>query len=321
MNYDSIFIFLRSLKNILQNKDFTYCNIKRKPMSKTKLSPIIAGTMNWGVWDKNLTPKEMENIIHVCIKNKITTFDHADIYGSYTTEADFGKALVSSNIEREKIQLISKCGIQMLSKNRNNQIKHYDYSKSHIIASVEQSLKNLQTDYLDVLLLHRPSPLMEADEIAEAIEKLKTDGKIIDFGLSNFTSSQTELILQKTTVSYNQVQFSATNFEPMIDGSFDYMQAHNIRPMSWNPLGVVFRKDIPQTHRLKKLLATLVSKYSLGADTILLAWILKHPAKIIPIAGTVNMARIQSLMKAVELDLEKEDWFAIWAESRGEDVP
>lgn len=290
-------------------------------MSKTKLSPIIAGTMNWGVWDKNLTPKEMENIIHVCIKNKITTFDHADIYGSYTTEADFGKALVSSNIEREKIQLISKCGIQMLSKNRNNQIKHYDYSKSHIITSVEQSLKNLQTDYLDVLLLHRPSPLMEADEIAEAVEKLKTDGKIIDFGLSNFTSSQTELILQKTTVSYNQVQFSATNFEPMIDGSFDYMQAHNIRPMSWNPLGVVFRKDIPQTHRLKKLLATLVSKYSLGADTILLAWILKHPAKIIPIAGTVNMARIQSLMKAVELDLEKEDWFAIWAESRGEDVP
>lgn len=290
-------------------------------MSKTKLSPIIAGTMNWGVWDKNLTPKEMENIIHVCIKNKITTFDHADIYGSYTTEADFGKALVSSNIEREKIQLISKCGIQMLSKNRNNKIKHYDYSKSHIITSVEQSLKNLQTDYLDVLLLHRPSPLMEADEIAEAVEKLKTDGKIIDFGLSNFTASQTELILQKTTVSYNQVQFSATNFEPMIDGSFDYMQAHNIRPMSWNPLGVVFRKDIPQTHRLKKLLATLVSKYSLGADTILLAWILKHPAKIIPIAGTVNMARIQSLMKAVELDLEKEDWFAIWAESRGEDVP
>ncbi|PRZ26341.1 aldo/keto reductase [Flavobacterium granuli] len=290
-------------------------------MSKTTLSPIIAGTMNWGVWDKNLTTKEMENIIHVCLENKITTFDHADIYGSYTTEADFGKAFSSSKVAREKIQLISKCGIQMLAENRNNKIKHYDYSKSHIIASVEQSLKNLQTDYLDAFLLHRPSPLMQADEIAEAVEKLKTDGKIIDFGLSNFTSSQTELIRQKINVSYNQVQFSATNFEPMIDGSFDYMQAHNIRPMSWNPLGIVFREDIPQTHRLKKLLGTLVSKYSLGADTILLAWILKHPARIIPIAGTVNVARIQSLMKAVELDLDKEDWFAIWAESRGEDVP
>lgn len=290
-------------------------------MSKTILSPIIAGTMNWGVWDKNLTSKEMENIIHVCLENKITTFDHADIYGNYTTEADFGKAFASSKIAREKMQLISKCGIQMLAENRDNRIKHYDYSKSHIIWSVEQSLKNLQTDYLDIFLLHRPSPLMQADEIAEAVEKLKSDGKIIDFGLSNFTSSQTELIRQKTEVSYNQVQFSATNFEPMLDGSFDYMQLNNIRPMSWNPLGIVFRNDIPQTHRLKKILATLVSKYSLGADTILLAWVLKHPAKVIPIAGTVNVARIQSLIKAVELDLEKEDWFAIWAESMGEDVP
>ncbi|TDE06642.1 aldo/keto reductase [Flavobacterium hiemivividum] len=290
-------------------------------MSKTILSPIIAGTMNWGVWDKNLTSKEMENIIHVCLENKITTFDHADIYGNYTTEADFGKAFASSKIARDKMQLISKCGIQMLAENRDNRIKHYDYSKAHIIWSVEQSLKNLQTDYLDVFLLHRPSPLMQADEIAEAVEKLKSEGKIIDFGLSNFTSSQTELIRQKTEVSYNQVQFSATNFEPMIDGSFDYMQLNNIRPMSWNPLGIVFRNDIPQTHRLKKILATLVSKYSLGADTILLAWVLKHPAKVIPIAGTVNVARIQSLIKAVELDLEKEDWFAIWAESMGEDVP
>jgi predicted oxidoreductase len=162
---------------------------------------------------------------------------------------------------------------------------------------------------------------MQADEIAEAVEKLKSEGKIIDFGLSNFTSSQTELIRQKTEISYNQVQFSATNFEPMLDGSFDYMQMHNIRPMSWNPLGCVFRKDIPQTHRLKKLLATLVSKYHLGSDTILLSWVLKHPSKVIPIAGTVNVARIQLLMKAVELELEKEDWFAIWSESMGEDVP
>ena len=290
-------------------------------MSKTTLSPIIAGTMNWGVWDKNLTPKEMESMIHVCLENKITTFDHADIYGGYTTESDFGKASSSSKVAREKIQLISKCGIQMLAENRDNKIKHYDYSKSHIIWSVEQSLKNLQTDYLDVFLLHRPSPLMQADEIAEAVEKLKSEGKIVDFGLSNFTSSQTELIRQKTEVSYNQVQFSATNFEPMLDGSFDYMQLNKIRPMSWNPLGFVFRKDIPQTHRLKKILATLVSKYHLGADTILLSWVLQHPAKVLPIAGTVNVARIQSLMKAVELDLEKEDWFAIWAESMGEDVP
>jgi predicted oxidoreductase len=290
-------------------------------MSKTTLSPIIAGAMNWGIWDKNLSTKEMENRIHLCVENKISTFDHADIYGDYTTEADFGKALVFSKIDRTKIQLISKCGIQLVTENRNNSIKHYEYSKDYIIWSVENSLKNLGTEYLDVLLLHRPSPLMQADEIAEAVEKLKSDGKIIDFGLSNFTASQTELIRQKTAVSYNQIQFSATHHEAMLDGSFDYMQIHGIRPMSWNPLGSVFREDNEQTRRMKKLLAQLVSKYGLGSDTILLSWILQHPARVIPIAGTVNVARIQALIKATELPLEKEDWFAIWSESRGKSVP
>lgn len=290
-------------------------------MSKTTLSPIISGTMNWGVWDKNLTTKEMENLIQICIENKITTFDHADIYGSYTTEADFGKAFHNSKIAREKLQLITKCGIQMIAENRpENKIKHYDYSKDYIVWSVEESLKKLKTDYVDVFLLHRPSPLMQADEIAEAVEKLKSEGKIVDFGLSNFTNSQTELIRQKTEVSYNQVQFSATHFEPMTDGSLDYMQTHGIRPLSWNPLGTVFREDTKKTRRLKKLLSSLVEKYHFGSDTLLLSWILKHPAKVIPIAGTVNVARIQSLMKAVELEMDKEDWFAIWTESMGDDV-
>jgi len=290
-------------------------------MSKTTLSPIISGTMNWGVWDKNLSPKEMENMIQICIENKITTFDHADIYGDYTTEADFGKAFKASKISREKLQLITKCGIQLATEGRDNRIKHYDYSKDYIIWSVEESLKKLKTDYVDVFLLHRPSPLMQADEIAEAVEKLKADGKIIDFGLSNFTNSQTELIRQKTEVSYNQVQFSATHYEAMLDGSLDYMQANGIRPLSWNPLGTVFREDTKKTRRLKKLFSTLLGKYHLGADTLLLAWILKHPAKIIPIAGTVNVARIQSLAKAIELEMDKEDWFAIWTESMGENVP
>lgn len=286
---------------------------------KTQLSPIVAGTMNWGIWDKKLSTLEMIHLINICIENKISTFDHADIYGSYTTEAEFGKAFAESKIAREKIQLISKCGIQ-LEGNRKNAIKHYDYSKEYIIWSAENSLKNLQTDYLDVFLLHRPSPLMIADEIAEAVEKLKKDGKIIDFGLSNFTSSQTELIRQKTEVSYNQVQFSATHHEAMLDGSFDYMQVHDIRPMSWNPLGTVFREDTEQTRRLKKVLAELVEKYGVGSDTILLAWILQHPAQVIPVAGTVNIARIQQLMKAVELKMDKQDWFAIWTESMGRSV-
>lgn len=277
--------------------------------------------MNWGVWDKNLTTSEMANMIHICQENKITTFDHADIYGGYTTETSFGKAFTESKIDRKKIQLISKCGIQHISENRPNKIKHYDYSKDYIVWSVENSLKNLQTDYLDVLLLHRPSPLMQPEEIAEAIEKLKSDGKILDFGLSNFTPSQTDLIRSKTEVSYNQIQFSATDFEAMLNGSLDHMQIHNIRPMAWNPLGTVFREKTDQTRRLKTLLAELVGKYHVGSDTILLSWVLQHPAKIIPIAGTVNISRIQQLHKATEFKLEKEEWFAIWTESMGNKVP
>ncbi|MDP5001837.1 MAG: aldo/keto reductase, partial [Flavobacterium sp.] len=264
-----------------------------------KLSPIIAGVMNWGVWDKNLNTNEMNHLIHLFLENGITTFDHADLYGGYTTEAAFGKALATSKIDRKNIQLITKCGIQYVSENRpENVIKHYDYSKEYIIWSAENSLKNLQTDYLDVFLLHRPSPLMQADEVAEAVEKLKAAGKILSFGVSNFTSSQTELLRQKTEVSFNQIQFSATNHEAMLDGSLDYMQLHKITPMAWNPLGVVFRENTEQTQRLKLLFSKLVDKYHVGADLILLAWILQHPANILPVAGTINVSRIQQLMKA-----------------------
>ena len=287
-----------------------------------QLSPIIAGVMNWGVWDKNLNTKEFTHLINLFIENGITTFDHADIYGGYTTEEAFGKALTESKIDRKKIQLITKCGIQYTSVKRpENHIKHYEYSKDYIIWSAENSLKNLQTDYLDVFLLHRPSPLMQADEIAEAVSKLKADGKILSFGVSNFTSSQTELLRQKTDVSFNQVQFSATHHEAMLDGSFDYMQIHNIKPMAWNPLGTVFRENTDQTFRLRQLLAKLVEKYHIGSDIILLAWIMQHPARISPVAGTVNSGRIQQLMKAKSLVLDKQDWFAIWTESMGHKVP
>jgi predicted oxidoreductase len=287
-----------------------------------QLSPIIAGVMNWGVWDKNLNTKEMNHLIHLFIENGITTFDQADIYGGYTTEASFGKAWVNTKIDREKIQLISKCGIQYVSDNRpENKLKHYDYSTDYIIWSVENSLKNLHTDYLDVFLLHRPSPLMQADEIALAVEKLKTSGKIRSFGVSNFTPSQTELLRQKTEIGFNQIQFSVTNHEAMIDGSLDYMQLHGIQPMAWNPLGVVFRENTEQTQRLKLLFSKLIEKYHVGSDLILLAWILQHPANILPVAGTINVSRIQQLMKAKSLVLEAQDWFAIWTESMGNKVP
>jgi len=287
---------------------------------KPKFSRIIAGTMNWGSWDKKLSTTEMAQTIHVCVENKITTFDHAAIYGDYTTEADFGRAFKTSKIKREKIQLISKCGL-INPVAHSTQVKQYESSKDSMIKSVDASLHNLQTDYLDALLIHRPNPLMQADEVAEAVTQLKKDGKILDFGVSNFTSSQTELLRSKVDVNYNQIQFSATHIDPMIDGSLDYMQLHGIRPMAWNPLGTVFREDTKQTRNLKKLLARMVKKYGVGSDMILLAWILKHPASIIPVAGTVNVGRLQNINKATEMEMDQEDWFAIWTESMGHPIP
>ena len=285
-----------------------------------EFSRIISGVMTWGVWGKNLDEKQMIEVMNTCIENGINTFDHADIYGGYTTEASFGNAFLNSSIDREKIKLITKCGIASVD-GRNNKIKHYNYSKEYIVWSVENALQNLKTDYLDALLLHRPSPLMQSDEIAEAIQKLKMEGKIKSFGVSNFTPLQTELLNQKVNVEFNQIQFSATNVSPMLDGSLDFMQIHKITPMAWNPLGNVFRENNEQTQRLNKLLSLLELKYNASKEVLLLAWIMQHPAGILPVIGTTNTGRIKIAVKATSLQLDLEDWFAIWTESAGQKVP
>lgn len=277
--------------------------------------------MNWGVWKANFTTTQMAELINQCLATGITTFDHADIYGGYTTEANFGMALAQSGIARENIQLISKCGIQHTIGKRDNRVKHYNYSKEYIIWSAENSLRHLQTDYLDLLLLHRPSPLMHPDEIAEAVAKLKAEGKIKSFGLSNFTNSQTDLIRSRTDVAANQIEFSATAYEPMLDGSLDYMMMHNIKPLAWSPVGSIFKEDSEQTRKLKYLMVELVAKYEAPADVILLAWILRHPAGIIPVSGSCSIERLKNQMKATQLQLDLQDWFAIWTESMGEKVP
>ncbi len=284
---------------------------------KTALSKIISGTMTWGIWGKNFDQKAMISLMNVCRENQISTFDHADIYGNYTTESSFGNAFANAKIERDKVQFISKCGIQTEAR---NDIKHYNLSKEYIIWSVENSLKNLQTDYLDVLLLHRPSPLMQADEIGEAIEKLKSDGKIIDFGVSNFTPSQCELIQTRTKISCNQIQFSITDYDAMNSGNLDFMQINKIVPMAWNPLGSVFKTDSDKSIRIEKVANKLSEKYNVETDVLLLAWIMKHPVGILPVFGTTNENRISKLIKATQFEFDLEDWFALYVASIGNKV-
>ena len=277
--------------------------------------------MSWAKWGKDYSTEELIDLLNFCMDEGLSTFDHADIYGDYTTEGRFGEALSKSGIKRESIQLITKCGIQYVGETRDNQVKHYNYSKDYIIWSAEQSLKNLKTNYIDLFLLHRPSPLMQPDEILEAIQRLKLDGKILNFGVSNFTPSQVEFIDSKVEIQANQVEFSLTQHSAMHNGSLDQMIVKGIKPMAWSPLGSYFRDTNAQTLRIKKILQKLSEKYEASEDTILLAWIFKHPSKVAPVIGTTNKDRMRNAKQAAQLTLELEDWFSLLVASQGHKVP
>lgn len=289
--------------------------------NKNRYSKIIAGTMTWGRWGKKFSSQEMTDYMHYCLNEGVTTFDHADIYGGYSTETDFGKAFAESKIQRSDIQIITKCGIQLIDASRGNTINHYNYSKAYIISSAEQSLKNLNTDYIDLFLLHRPSPLMHPEPIAEAIEKLLADGKIREFGVSNFNPSHIAMLETAIPVSGNQVEFSLTANEAMYDGSLDDCLAKKRTAMSWSPLGSYFREENVQTKRIKKAIEPMLSKYNASADQLLLTWLLKHPANVYPVVGTTSKERMKASIQATEIDLELEDWFILLRASKGHEVP
>lgn len=283
-------------------------------------SKIIAGTMTWGRWGKQFEKEEISELIKHCFDSGITTFDHADIYGDYTTEKDFGNGFSLTNIDREKVQFISKCGIQFTTKNRPVDVKHYDYSKKHIISSVEQSLKNLQTEYLDMLLLHRPSPLLNPFEVAEAITKLKDEGKIKEFGVSNFTPSQIAVLESALPVQSNQVEFSLTSYELMYEGTIDDCMAKQRMAMSWSPLGSYFKIKNDQIKRIQKVLEPMSEKYNVSTDQLLLAWVLKHPANVHPVIGTTLKDRISLSLEAMNINLKLQDWFILLQASRGHEI-
>jgi len=285
------------------------------------MNKIIAGTMTWGDWGRKFTPQETAALITQCVENGLYTFDHADIYGGYTTEEDFGHGFKESKINRESLIFISKCGIQMPCEKRPLAVKHYNYSKTHIITSVEQSLKNLQTDYLDVLLLHRPSPLIIVDEVAEAFNTLETSGKVKSFGVSNFTPSQIDLLQTEITLDWNQIECSLSHNTPLFDGSLDHHLTQGIKTMAWSPLGSYFKEETPDNERLKPILASLSEKYNASEDQLLYAWLLKHPAGIHPVVGTTRIERLKAAMAAVEINLSREDWFLLLETQWGHEVP
>ena len=292
-------------------------------MKSTNISSPIAGCMRWGVWGANFSTAQYRQMIEACLQYGINVFDHADIYGDYTTEAEFGDALKENPALRQHLKLISKCGIQMLAANRpQHSIKSYNTSKEHIIGSVEQSLQNFGTDYLDVLLIHRPDPLLDPSEVAEAIEQLKQQGKILAFGVSNFLPHQTDLLAAYTLIEYNQVEISIIKQDVFSDGTLENCMKHKIIPMAWAPLGGgLFTDDShPRFRSITATATELAEKYNTGLNEILLAWLHTHPSGIQSIIGTTKIERLLQAKVATSIRLEREDWFALLLAAKGEDV-
>lgn len=257
----------------------------------------------------------------------MTSFDHADIYGDYGVEEVFGAGLKHWGGQREQIELITKCDIMLKSDARpGNRINHYDTSAAHIEASVERSLKNLHTDYIDVLLIHRPDPLMDADETARGLESVVRAGKVRAVGVSNFTPSQYDLLASRLPFPLvtNQIEVSVVHKSSLFDGSLDHAQRLRYPPMIWSPLGggSLFTGEGAQERRVRESLKVVADEFG-GVDisAIAIAWLLRHPARPIPVLGSLKRDRLASMVAALDIKLERQQWFEILKASSGADVP
>lgn len=211
----------------------------------------------------------------------------------------------------------------MMTSNRpTHNIKSYNTSAQHIISSVEQSLENFGTDHIDVLLIHRPDPLLDPAEVAEAIEQLKQSGKVLSFGVSNFLPHQTDLLSSYTLIEYNQVEISIIKLDAFSDGTLENCMKHKIIPMAWAPLGGGLFTDESHPHfrSITAAAIELAEKYNTGLNEILLAWLHTHPSNILSVIGTTKIERLLQAKVATSIRLEREDWFKLLAASTGDDV-
>ncbi|MBI9034301.1 MAG: aldo/keto reductase [Bacteroidales bacterium] len=291
----------------------------------SSLSAVVLGF--WRTLEWNKSTKDLSNYISLAHDLGINSFDHADIYGDYQCERLFGTAFKQTNIQRNQVQIISKCGIKLVSSNRPTHKAHiYDTSLDHIKHSVNQSLKNLKTDYLDILLIHRPDPLMNADEVAQAFHELRNEGKVLYFGVSNFNRAQTNLLQSRLDFQLvtNQLEISPLKLDAFLNGTLDYCQQHKIVPMAWSPLGggELFNSvEQRSLHVLDELKQVGLELGEYAPAQIALAWMVQHPSRITPVIGTGNAAHLESASKADCIKLTKEQWFRIYTVALGHNIP
>ncbi len=286
-----------------------------------QLSPIVAGA--WRMADWGWDARQRLRWIEQCVDLGVTSFDHADLYGGYSVEGLFGEALALAPSLRERIQLVSKFGIRLVCGARpENRIKHYDTSAAHIVRSVENSLRELRTDHLDLLLIHRPDALMDADAVAGAFASLRAAGKVAHFGVSNFTPAQFELLHSRFPLTTNQIELHPLHLAPLLDGTLDQCQRLRVRPMIWSPLaggGLLWRQD-DAARRVQAVLGSLAQRHGTSPATLAFAWLLRHPSGAVPVAGSRRIEALREAVAALHLRLDAQDWTDIWQAAAGHEV-
>ena len=290
-----------------------------------EFSRIVHGHWRLAAW--KMSDQELLKFTEQAIESGVTTFDHADIYGDYRCEKLFGDAITLKKGLRKEIEIVTKCGIKLISeKFPARKIKYYDYSFDHIVSSVNNSLINLRTDYIDLLLLHRPAPFFNPETVARAFSELKKTGKVLHFGVSNFNTMQFEMLNSYTDEKLvtNQVEISPYCIDQFDNGNIDYFLKEKIKPMAWSPLagGRLMNPQDEKGRRIGQALSDVARELNVDtSDKIIYSWLLKHPASIIPIVGTGNIARLKNAAEAENIDMSLAQWYKIYTASMGKDLP
>lgn len=290
--------------------------------NEVSLSRIVQGLWRLTSWKMN--DAEIVLFIKECIALGVTSFDTAEIYGNYEVEEVFGRALKLDPSLRSQIQIITKTGINMKSVKRDYRIGHYDTRYAKIVASCKKSIELMHCEYLDVFLVHREDPLINHAEVARALNDLKAMGLIKSYGVSNFDPFKFEALQHFTNnqLVTNQIEISPLCFEHYNSGLMDVLQKHNVHPMIWSPLagGDIFNSDDPKAITVRNVLTDIAARHNEDVDTIVYAWLLKHPTKGLPISGSGKIERLKRAVHALDVELTLEEWYEIYTASKEQEL-
>ncbi len=283
-----------------------------------EMSRLVYGL--WRLDQDDCSTGHIRAKLQACLDQGITTMDTADIYGGYRTEEIFGSALRGSGL-RDRMEIVTKCDIVApMGRYADRPVKHYDTSRAHILSSVDMSLKLMGLDHIDLLLIHRPDPFMDADETGSALDEVVASGKVRAVGVSNFRPWDMDLLQgsMRQPLVTNQIEFSLTHNGALTDGDMAYLQRKRIPPMAWSPLGG--GSLLTGTHAAKEALDRVAKRLGSTPDAVAIAWILAHPARVLPVMGTNNMNRIKALSDAAKVKIDRETWFDLYTAALGHDV-